>query len=1292
MRTLKTLLATLIIVWGLLALATRALTPLLTEHREEVAALLSHALKAPVEIGRVQARWYGLTPLIEFDGVRIGEAERGLAVDRVSVQLSLAALLQGDLLEPLRVTLDGIQVTVVHEPTGQIRLDGFGAIQGGQGKFALPQQLHLVNTRVRWIDRKAGNPPLTIEDISVVIERHGNALELRASLATEAGSAIAAAQIDGFLGTTTWQGDAYLKVDGLDVARLFAPYLPPSYGLKTLELDLESWSRWKDAAMVSAHGQWRMRDLALQPRTDDSRRLLIAQASAGFSIERTSGGLRVGLEDLVLVRDGWRWPAANLAFALTRQAGGGRHLKAAADYLRIEDVIAILQVRMPWKDLQEPIERLQPRGEVRNLALFVDLSNEEIAWRGRAEFVDIGTKSWDQYPDTAHFSGQLHGQQDHIVLQLDSRAARLQFSSLRNPIELQELQGRLDWTRGGAGWQLASKNLLAVTPHIRTQTRLHLQHQAGVATFVDMQTDMADGDAASIRSYLPVTASSDKVVDWLDRAFPSGRIIRGSALLYGALDGFPFEQHKDGVFQANFETEDLVLDYAPGWPPLEQLAARVKFHGNQLDVEANSAKIYASDVTQTTAHIASLKPAGPLRVRGRIVGPLHDKIRVLNEEALRDRFGRFAAVMRAKGNSVLALDFAIPLGKIGRHALNGKLDLSGARLTLPDWDFTVSDLNGRIGFDLQGLNATGISGRTMNAPISIDVLPVGDGITRVSSVGQFAVADIAGQLPGLPLNFADGVARFQIDVDLPSSEDGPETPIVLAVDSDLRGIDIRLPPPLGKAAAQQRALSIRMPLGGTTVLGSLDYAPQLSSKFSADGERVAIQLGENAAKLGSNSGVYIDGRLPEIDVMAWSGALRSLPLGNADDARPITIDLRTDRLVVDTFVMPELHFNATRTERQWQGTVEAPNMAGRFTAPSTLRGQPIEIELERLKLSFPVGGEEFDLPPVPNASAGPDPTNLPGLVLDIADFHINDAQMGRLQLNAQRAPEGLRITQLSLRDGQVALDSAGHWSRIGTSFQTAWGGRISTQNLGDLLVDLGYSPQVKQAASDIGFLFRWPGTPAQAHRQTLDGEATFDISAGRIVELDPGATRLVGLLNLSALLRRLRLDFRDLFSKGYSFDKITGDFALKGGNATTENLRILGPSGRIDVVGSADLVARTVDHHMTVIPKLDATLPIATTLAGGPIAGLAVLLAQKLMDKQVDDIYRFEYRVSGPLTNPDTTQLDTGGTLSKLLRPFGGSDNASPDETSAEETPAAADKGSSEPPAASHAPDTTEQE
>ena len=52
------------------------------------------------------------------------------------------------------------------------------------------------------------------------------------------------------------------------------------------------------------------------------------------------------------------------------------------------------------------------------------------------------------------------------------------------------------------------------------------------------------------------------------------------------------------------------------------------------------------------------------------------------------------------------------------------------------------------------------------------------------------------------------------------------------------------------------------------------------------------------------------------------------------------------------------------------------------------------------------------------------------------------------------------------------------------------------------------------------------------------------------------------------------------------------------------------------------------------------------------LAGVAVLVAQRLMTKQVDQIYRFEYALSGPWAQPEVRQLDSGGTLSKLLQPF----------------------------------------
>jgi hypothetical protein len=95
---------------------------------------------------------------------------------------------------------------------------------------------------------------------------------------------------------------------------------------------------------------------------------------------------------------------------------------------------------------------------------------------------------------------------------------------------------------------------------------------------------------------------------------------------------------------------------------------------------------------------------------------------------------------------------------------------------------------------------------------------------------------------------------------------------------------------------------------------------------------------------------------------------------------------------------------------------------------------------------------------------------------------------------------------------------------------------------------------------------------------------------------------------------------------------------------------VLGPTGRIDLRGSADLIAGSLEQKVTVTPKLDATLPIAGALAGGPVAGVAVLMAQQVLTKQVDRITRFEYAVSGPWANPNIVPLDTGGTLSKIFQ------------------------------------------
>ncbi len=1250
MRTLKKLLIGLLILWGVLALLVRSTTPLIAEYREQLAAQLSEYLGTPVAIGDISARWYGLRPLLEFGDVVLGDAEERLHADRVTVDLSAKGLLFGSVLDALRVTIDGMRLTLAREPGGQLRLEGVGALFEG-GELLLPNRLHLVDTRVIWIDRRTNTPPLSIDDVTVVLARRDKRLRLRAILETESGKAELSARLDGHLASTQWQGETYLRIEGLDVAQVFAPYISPDYGLRDLDVDLESWTTWQDATPTHAQGQIEIRDFELRPpQQADTSALLVARAASRFTIDRDALGWRAGFRDLEIATSEGTWPRSDLAIGVANLPEGGSRISASADYLRIQDIVDVLEVRLPWPRLRDPLGYLQPHGELHDLRLQADLGPDRADWRISAGFQGLSSRPTDRAPGIENLSGRLHMQPDHLRFELASQDAVLDFPNMfRDPLELRQLSGRIDLLLGDAGWRLHTAQLVADSPHIATSTRLDLQAQHGRSPFIDLQTDFRDADAAFAKRYYPVGVLRKTLVDWLDHAILSGRVVSGAALLRGSLDQFPFENSRDGIFQTAFTTEDVVLDYRAGWPRIEQLDAQVSFHGNQLRIEADSGTIYDTRITGVEAHIERLKPPSAIHIQGQLEGPLQDVLRALQEDALRERFGRFAAALNGTGDSRLALDFTVPLTKTGDHALDGTLSFADARLALPAWDLRLDRIQGDLNFGLNGLAATGIRGRALRAPVTLDVLPAADGATRVRTRGTFSVPEIARHLPAMPLQMAEGKAAFVIDVDIPSNGTAANDPILLTVNSDLEGIRIDLPEPFGKSSEAARALAVRLPLGGDSVTGRLDYAGEVSAAFSGDGRRVDLMFGQTAEPQ-PELGIRVGGRLRRLDLAAWRSALAQLPSDDRQEPPPLAINLEIGRLQADPLSIDQVYLRLARRAGIWWGAADSADLAGSFRFAQALSESPLRIDLGRLHLRLPIADQDAAQPPPPDLNTGPDPSNLPDVLLSISELHLNEAVLGRLNLSARREPEGLRITELSLHDGQLELTGSGLWSSAGGKIQTSVQGEASTPGLGDLLVDLGYSRQLEEAQGKFRFDLSWPGNPSQLHRTALRGKLGLGIAAGRLVELDPGVTRVVGLLNLNALTRRLRLDFRDFYTKGYSFDNIKGDFVFDAGVAGTDNLTVLAPTGRIDLRGSADLIAGSLDQKVTVTPKLDATLPIAGALAGGPIAGVAVLMAQQVLTKQVDRITGFDYAVSGPWANPNIVPLDTGGTLSKIFQ------------------------------------------
>jgi uncharacterized protein YhdP len=322
----------------------------------------------------------------------------------------------------------------------------------------------------------------------------------------------------------------------------------------------------------------------------------------------------------------------------------------------------------------------------------------------------------------------------------------------------------------------------------------------------------------------------------------------------------------------------------------------------------------------------------------------------------------------------------------------------------------------------------------------------------------------------------------------------------------------------------------------------------------------------------------------------------------------------------------------------WEGELRANEVEGRFSVPAKLDAAPAVVDLQRLDLRSPAGDSPTDAPPP--APSGTDPRTMPALALTVAKVTLNGQDLGSLRATASRVEPGVDITELLLDGPAGRVTASGSWHQEAQGPMTRARYRLETPDFGALVVALGFTDMIDRGPATLTGEQSWPGGPHDFGRGVGTGQLELKMGAGRFIDVDPGVGRLMGLLNITALQRRLTLDFRDLFQKGLGFDSVTGRFELRDGSLHTQDLTIKSPSSLIEITGRTGIVARDYDQVVSVTPSLQSALPIAGVVAGGPVVGAAMLVVQGLVGKQFDKIGRVRYSVRGPWADPKVERIE----------------------------------------------------
>jgi uncharacterized protein (TIGR02099 family) len=1257
LHALWLLLVVLLVLTAATLTAARLLVPLLGGYRLEAERLASETLHRPVSIERMEASWRGFNPVLKFKGVSVAGAavqDGRLAIEQVWVGLDLLRYLFDRQIRVASIDVIGADISIVRDKDGQLYID---RLQGEAGHAAVAPGLldggrfSLHKSDITFTDLKTGRPALLFSNVTLTLKNSAglHILSGDVMLPEQLGHRLAVqAEFGGPLERfNDWHGRLYVTGRSLSIMPDILKDVAPGIDARGIT-DIRCWVNFGAARLRSVSAEVELHNFHLRHRGGERSADYVAEQVSGvFGWRRRAADWQFVARDLTITRNGTRHAPTQLTLARHEEPGKGT-ISGTASRLFLQDLEPLVTL-LPG--IEEPYRkrfaRLRPEGLIEAFSIKLEDPEEgppRLLWFD-ASLRDVGLRQADGLPGFGGLTGTATGTQDGGTFWISSQDFVYQDDRLfTEPLHFDEFSGEGVWQYREGRLSLDSEALNLMNGDLAVEVRLALESlPEEPAPRLDLQVAVNRFQLDSIRHYLPAHVMSATGVHWLEHSLLGGNVTGGSVILKGRLDQLPFDKG-EGQLQARLPVTAAVLDFNPGWTPIRDLDAQVDFDGRSMDIRSHRGTIRTASLTAVHAQIKDLaKP--DLVLEGTVQGELPVMLAELGSSPLGEVYGAFVDRVKSGGGAGLDLDLFVPLHHEEREIeVKGGIILKDNSLeVLPDGP-ALEHIKGQLAFTSKGISGKGLKAKLLGAPVSVDVsTDVTAGVTRVSMNGPIDVVGyVAGAWPGTapPLS---GRSDWSLVLAIGRLEGRNKIPEVdLSLSSDLQGIAVELPAPLGKTRQESRRLTIaidRVSKPEKTL--RFTYADLLQGicaiRDNGNGmacSRGTVHFGTGNAVLPESKVLLVTGRTPAFSLTRWQPVLGTAKSG---PGLPVKLDVVIDELEVLQHVIRDVTLRSEEAGLVRVFMLDGPASAGTIELTRTGTGVVrVVMNLDRLFLEkHPVPGAIQEAP----AKA----ENFPEIQITIRKFKYNDVNYGELQLQAVRTGSTVHVKRLLLASKKLNLNATGDWHTANGENLSQFDVEVRDGNLASLLEAYDFKEDMTGGALSATLHASWQGAPWDITPARVNGKLYLLIKDGQLLGVEPGAGRVFGLLSLHTLQRRLSLDFSDLFKKGFAFDRIEGNFVLDNGDAYTNDLVINGPAARIEISGRIGLANNDYDELVTVIPSMSSSIPLAGALAGGPAVGAALLVAERLLGDKLEQVSRFThtyYAVTGPWSDPVFTKIE----------------------------------------------------
>ncbi len=564
----------------------RLALPFAADYRAALEDRVADYLDTPVSIGSMEVEWHGLGPRLRLVDLRLQgppPARRPLHFDEAFVDIGLGPGIGDDLPVFIRsMSLVGLNLEIALDEDGQLAMLGERVpvekvIPKGEtpppfvrrigGWLLGTERLQLLDASIDLVSADGDRSRISGIDLRLANDGDHHRASLSMQLPPEWGDSIEAvfdvngAEIGDW---AQWDGRVWVDADGLALRRWSGLYPELPIHVRDGRASFATWIGFGDG---------RLREVALQGGGDN---LAVAggpmEAPAAFERiagrfhwrSQPDGDWQADVGDLEVQRGGRAWPTSGLSVA-RESADGEARWRVGADFLRIDDTLALARLTSLADELPPKLRPLAPQGDLYDLQA-MGAPSEPIALQAR--FDDVGWIAAGEVPGVSGVDGRLEADRGGARIDLAARDASVDVPRfMTTPLAFARVSGRVDVTWPDEGLRIRGQGLRAENADGSANGRVEAFVPGDGRVLLDVEAGFDDVPVPAITRYLPAREIPDEVMAYLDRTLQDGRVDHGELRLKGAARDFPYRDG-EGTFKVDIAARDARVAFAPGWPAL----------------------------------------------------------------------------------------------------------------------------------------------------------------------------------------------------------------------------------------------------------------------------------------------------------------------------------------------------------------------------------------------------------------------------------------------------------------------------------------------------------------------------------------------------------------------------------------------------------------------------------------------------------------------------------------------------------------------------------------------------